>query len=67
MKIETRKLLEKCSAGCQMALDSMAQMQDLVEDEKLAQLIQTYQVKHEHIVPGTGSYMRFWNPSSVSV
>ncbi|GAA6490917.1 hypothetical protein K280104A7_04810 [Candidatus Bariatricus faecipullorum] len=49
MKIETRKLLEKCSAGCQMALDSMAQMQDLVEDEKLAQLIQTYQVKHEHI------------------
>ncbi len=57
MHIQTRKLLEECSAGCQMALDSMEQVQNLAGDQKLSNLIQKYQQKHRQLASETAQLL----------
>lgn len=50
MEEQTRKLLEECSAGCKMAINSIDQIKEYVTNEKLAKIIDTYrgkQVKFE--------------------
>ena len=46
MDAQTKQVLEECSSGCQMALESFAQMQGHVTDEGLGSLIDTYEKKH---------------------
>lgn len=47
MESQTRNLLRECSTGCKMAINSFNQMRDYVEDEKLKELMNTYDKKHK--------------------
>ena len=49
MEEQTRKLLEECSKGCKMAVNSMNQIREYVQEERLADLISTYKKKHKEL------------------
>lgn len=46
MDAQTKEVLEECSSGCRMALDSFTQMQGHISDQGLGALIDTYEKKH---------------------
>ena len=47
MEDQTVQLLEECSKGCKMGLDSIGQVQDFITyDEKLKKGIDRYHVKY---------------------
>ncbi len=47
MEDQTVQLLEECSKGCKMGLDSIGQVQDFItEDEKLKKVIDRYHEKY---------------------
>lgn len=41
------KLLKECSSGCKMAIKSIGQVYEYVEDTKMADLLDGYRDKHE--------------------
>lgn len=47
MDEQTRKLLEECSVGCKMAINSIDQIKEYVANEKLAKVIDDYRSKQE--------------------
>lgn len=48
MDDQTIKLLEECSKGCKMGIDSIGQVQDFItEDEKLKKVIDRYHEKYQ--------------------
>lgn len=47
MDSQTRGLLKECSLGCKMAINSFNQMRDYVTDNKLKDLLDTYDKKHK--------------------
>ncbi len=49
MNEHTRKLLQECNSGEKMAINSMNQVLEYVEGEKLRQLINKYKRKHENL------------------
>ena len=49
MDEQTRKLLEECTSGCQMAIDSMQQIKSYVKDKDLHQLIEHYIDQHSRL------------------
>ena len=49
MDEQTRKLLEECTSGCQMAIDSMQQIKSYVKDKDLHQLIEHYINQHSRL------------------
>jgi hypothetical protein len=49
MNEDTRKLLQECASGCKMALDSMTQLEDKIEDKKFFELVQSYKEKHKNL------------------
>lgn len=49
MEEVTKKLLEECSQGCKMAVDSMNQVSTHVNGDKLKGVIEDYKDKHEKI------------------
>lgn len=49
MDEQTRKLLEECTNGCQMAIDSMQQIKFYVKDKDLHQLIEHYIDQHSRL------------------
>lgn len=49
MTMHTQHLLEECNAGCKMAIRSMDQVLEYVEDEKLEQVIETCKYFHEQL------------------
>ncbi|POP34474.1 hypothetical protein C3B58_02705 [Lactonifactor longoviformis] len=49
MEEHTKKLLEECNSGCKMAVNSMDQVSDYIEDEKLSQVVAVYRDKHKKI------------------
>lgn len=49
MEDGTRKLLEECSQGCQMAVGSINQVFPHVSDEKLGKVVRSYKSKHEQL------------------
>lgn len=54
----TKKLLEECSQGCKMAVNSMNQVSKYVTDRKLEQLITEYKEKHEKLDKKTESILK---------
>lgn len=46
MSEDTMKLLEECNSGCKMGINSMNQVSEYVEDDKLKQVIDEYRKKH---------------------
>ncbi len=49
MKGDTRKLLQECSSGCKMALNSMEQVEEYLQDGKLRNVIEKYREIHGEI------------------
>lgn len=47
MEEQTRKLLEECSSGCIMAVNSMDQISKYISDEKLGKVVEKYRTKHK--------------------
>lgn len=46
MDEQTRKLLEECSVGCRMAVESFEQIKEYVKDTEFKKLINEYTEKH---------------------
>ncbi|MDO5155018.1 MAG: hypothetical protein Q4D51_03540 [Eubacteriales bacterium] len=46
MDANTIELLKECSSGCKMAIDSISQIRDYVQDAKLRELLMAYNQKH---------------------
>lgn len=49
MNEHTKTLLEECNSGCKMAIGSMNQVEEFIEDDRLRQVIRKYKQKHEKI------------------
>ena len=49
MNEDTRKLLEECNSGCKMALGSMKQVKEYIQDEKIKKIVESYKQKHEQL------------------
>ena len=47
MDEQTRKLLEECTIGCQMAADSLQQIRGYIKDSGLQELTDQYTKRHE--------------------
>ena len=58
MESQTRNLLRECSTGCKMAINSFNQMRDYVEDEKLKELMNTYDKKHKEYEEQAGKMLK---------
>ena len=49
MHEQTRKLLEECTIGCQMAADSLQQIRGYIKDSGLQELTDQYTKRHEKL------------------
>ncbi len=49
MEEVTKKLLEECSLGCQMAVDSMNQVGKYVNGSRMEEVLSDYKAKHRRI------------------
>ena len=49
MDDQTKKLLKECNVGCKMALQSMTQVEDYLEDSELEQAVEDYRREHERV------------------
>lgn len=47
MDEQTTKLLKECNVGCKMALRSMEQVEDYLEDSELENVVSDYKKEHE--------------------
>lgn len=45
----TEKLLEECSQGCKMAINSIDQIQEHIQDDKLCDVVTRYKEKHREL------------------
>lgn len=50
MEVCTEKLLEECSQGCKMAINSINQIQEHIENDRLSDVVSRYKKKAQ----GTG-------------
>ena len=53
MEEQTLHILNECSSGCKMAIHSMQQVLEYVENEKLEQVIMAAERKHKEIAART--------------
>ena len=58
MDEQTRKLLEECSSGCRMAVDSFGQVREYVQDTNLLRLIDDYTEKHRQLEDEAASLLK---------
>lgn len=49
MDDQTKKLLKECNVGCKMALQSMTQVEDYLEDSELERVVEDYRREHERV------------------
>lgn len=49
MDEQTRLLLEECSSGCKMAVNSLEQTSEFIKDSELLKLIENYTEKHRQL------------------
>ena len=49
MDDQTKKLLKECNVGCKMALQSMTQVEDYLEDSELERAVEDYRREHERV------------------
>lgn len=49
MDEQTRKLLEECSIGCKMAVNSLEQVKDYIRDTNLEKLTENYISRHKDL------------------
>lgn len=53
----TKRLLEECSKGCQMAVESIEQLQNHISDRKMQELAERYRQKHAELERETASLL----------
>lgn len=58
MEEQTRKLLEECTKGCKMAINSMDQIRDYVKNEELGNIISDYKKKHKELEEETAVLLK---------
>lgn len=58
MEDATRKLLEECSSGCKMAIDSINQVSSHVNGDQLAGVLGDYKRRHENLEKRTDDLLR---------
>lgn len=63
MNTDTRELLQECSAGCRMAVQSLNQITDYVENDKLKDMILKYKEKHIEIEERTEKILKEYGES----
>ena len=49
MNEDTRQLLKECTAGCKMAVESIQQVAEYVQEEKLLAQMEEYKKKHKQV------------------
>jgi hypothetical protein len=49
MNEHTQELLKECNSGCKMAINSMNQVSEYVQDDDLKQVIEDYKKKHKQL------------------
>ena len=49
MEVCTEKLLEECSQGCKMAINSINQIQEHIENDRLSDVVSRYKKKHREL------------------
>lgn len=49
MEEDTVKLLRECNSGCKMAINSMNQVKEYIQEEKLLKTIEEYDKKHRKL------------------
>lgn len=49
MDANTIELLQECSSGCQMGMESVKKMREYVKDSKLDELLEAYGEKHREL------------------
>lgn len=57
MDKQTVCLLRECSSGCKMAINSLDQVRDFVKEEKMHQLLNTYNKKHKALEEEIGKQL----------
>ena len=57
MDEQTRKLLEECSSGCKMAVNSMEQVSEYIKDTKLKELADSFTEKHRELEAETAALL----------
>lgn len=57
MNEHSKKLLQECNSGSKMALDSLNQVREYVEDSKLLGVMDTYRRKHESLETRTAEML----------
>lgn len=58
MDEQTRKLLEECSIGCKMAVNSLSQVEDYIKDSNLKDLVGSYISKHKDLEAQTADALQ---------
>lgn len=53
MEEQTRKLLQECSAGCKMGINSMEQVREYISEEKLGSVLDEYLEKNRELLGET--------------
>lgn len=49
MSEDTMKLLQECNSGCKMALNSLDQVLEYIQDDKLHELVDVYTTRHDKL------------------
>lgn len=49
MNEDTMKLLQECSSGCKMAVESIDEVKEYTQDESLKKILDSYRRKHEKL------------------
>lgn len=57
MAEDTIELLKECSSGCKMAMNSIRQVREYTKDNKLSELLNNYEDKHDKIHQKTASLL----------
>ncbi|MBE5924516.1 MAG: hypothetical protein E7271_08630 [Lachnospiraceae bacterium] len=57
MTEQTLNLLDKVNEGCKMAINSMKQVKEFVEDDKLDNILKSYTLEHERLEKDTGDQL----------
>jgi len=57
MNSETVELLEECTSGCKMALNSIEQIVEYAREQKLIDILSEYKDKHEQIKEEIGAIL----------
>lgn len=63
MNEDTMKLLKECNLGCKMAVSSMKQVEEYVQDDNLEKILKRYRTEHEKLEQESSDMLNEWGCS----